>query len=359
MVKKTKVHLNKKTKIILWSVLIVLLIALVVLFFVFGTGKKDLVDKQEEEVQTEEPEATPEPEVPKVQIIDLDSKSRNIAVMINNIRTVWGYQSGLQDAYLVYEMIVEGGYTRLMAIYKDKMPERIGSVRSARPYYLDYALENDALYIHFGGSDQALSDVRTLGIQHVNFLDDSGFWRDRSLGLGTEHTAFTSMENINQQVSKKGYRTTTDVSPVFHYSTVDVDLASHGTVMSANRVYIDYSGSRNTSFDYDPINKVYYRSQNEIAHKDYITGNQYTAKNIITYQVRNYSLDSYGRQALDNIGSGKGYYITNGQAVEITWEKKSRGEKTVYRYMDGTEIELNDGNTYVEIQPLGRTLTIE
>ena len=343
----------------MWSVLVVLLIALVVLFFVFGTGKKDLADKQEEEVQTEEPEVTPEPEVPKVQIIDLDSKSRNIAVMINNIRTVWGYQSGLQDAYLVYEMIVEGGYTRLMAIYKDKMPERIGSVRSARPYYLDYALENDALYIHFGGSDQALRDVRTLGIQNINFLYDSGFWRDRSLGLATEHTAFTSMENINQQVSKKGYRTSTDASPVFHYSAVEVDLSAHGTVIPANRVYIDYSGSRNTSFDYDPVNKVYYRSQNGVAHKDYITGNQYTTKNIITYQVRNYSLDSYGRQALDNIGSGKGYYITNGQAVEITWEKKSRGEKTIYRYMDGTEIELNDGNTYVEIQPLGRTLTIE
>jgi hypothetical protein len=358
-VKKIKIHLNKKTKIILWSVLVVLLIALVVLFFVFGTGKKNLADKQEEEVKTEEPEATPEPEVPKVQIIDLDSESRNIAVMINNIRTVWGYQSGLQDAYLVYEMIVEGGYTRLMAIYKDKMPERIGSVRSARPYYLDYALENDALYIHFGGSDQALRDVRTLGIQNINFLYDSGFWRDRSLGLATEHTAFTSMENINQQVSKKGYRTTTKTSPVFHYSAVEVDLSAHGTVIPANRVYIDYSGSRNTSFDYDPVNKVYYRSQNGVAHKDYITGNQYTTKNIITYQVRNYSLDSYGRQALDNIGSGKGYYITNGQAVEITWEKKSRGEKTIYRYMDGTEIELNDGNTYVEIQPLGRTLTIE
>lgn len=357
--KKIKIHLNKKTKIILWSVLVVLLIALVVLFFVFGTGKKNLVDKQEEEVKTEEPETTPEPEVPKVQIIDLDSKSRNVAVMINNIRTVWGYQSGLQDAYLIYEMIVEGGYTRLMAIYKDKMPERIGSVRSARPYYLDYALENDALYIHFGGSDQALRDVRTLGIQNINFLYDSGFWRDRSLGLATEHTAFTSMENINQQVSKKGYRTSTDASPVFHYSAVEVDLSAHGTVIPANRVYIDYSGSRNTSFDYDPVNKVYYRSQNGVAHKDYITGNQYTTKNIITYQVRNYSLDSYGRQALDNIGSGKGYYITNGQAVEITWEKKSRGEKTIYRYMDGTEIELNDGNTYVEIQPLGRTLTIE
>ncbi len=356
--KKRKLQLNKKTRIILWSLLIVLIIVGVLLFFFVNQANKDDSNKKENENQQEEQTPEPVPEK-KLQIIDLDSKSRNVAVMINNIRNVWGYQSGLQDAYLVYEMIVEGGYTRLMAIYKDKMPERIGSVRSARPYYLDYALENDALYIHFGGSDQALRDIRTLGISNINFLYDSGYWRDRSLGLATEHTAFTSMENINQQVARKGYRTTTDFSPVFHYSVDEVDLASHGTVMPANRVYIDYSGSRNTSFDYDPVNKVYYRSQNGTAHKDYITGNQYTVKNIITYQVRNYSLDSYGRQALDNIGSGKGYYITNGQAIEITWEKKSRGEKTVYRYMDGTEIELNDGNTHVEIQPLGRTLTIE
>ena len=82
---------------------------------------------------------------------------------------------------------------------------------------------------------------------------------------------------------------------------------------------------------------------------------------IITF-AQNYTLDdgeNKGRQDVVTVGSLDGYYITNGQAVEITWEKKSRGEKTIYRYMDGTEIELNDGNTYVEIQPLGRTLTIE
>ena len=148
------------------------------------------------QLQEKEPIVEPAPnEVleKKVQIIDLESNSRNIAVMINNIKTVWGYQTGLQDAYLVYEMIVEGGYTRLMAVYKDKDTERIGSVRSSRPYYLDYALENDALYIHFGGSDQALADIPNLGIQNINFLSSQGYWRDKSIKLATEHTAYTSM----------------------------------------------------------------------------------------------------------------------------------------------------------------------
>ena len=75
-------------------------------------------------------------------------------------------------------------------------------------------------------------------------------------------------------------------------------------------------------------------------------------------KVNNYSLDSYGRQKLDNIGSGDGYYITNGYAVPIVWEKESRSSQTIYRYSDGTEIDVNDGNTYIQIQPITQELTI-
>ena len=91
---------------------------------------------------------------------------------------------------------------------------------------------------------------------------------------------------------------------------------------------------------------------------DYETKEHYTAKNIITYQVKSYSIDSQDRQALENIGGGSGYYITNGYAVPITWEKRERGSKTVYRYLNGEEIKVNDGNTYIQIQPLNRELTI-
>ena len=132
-------------------------------------SKKD--SKNNKEINNVKEEINEEPKViKKVQIIDLDSNSRPYAVMINNIATVWGYQSGLQDAYLVYEIIVEGGYTRLMAVYKDKTLDRIGSVRSSRHYFLDYALENDAIYVHFGWSPQAEADMQTWGVNNINFI---------------------------------------------------------------------------------------------------------------------------------------------------------------------------------------------
>lgn len=346
---------QKNSKIWIGGILITLIIIGVGIFFFFNREMKK-TPTENEPIVDPSPSIVPEK---KLQIIDLDSNSRSIAVMINNIKTVWGYQSGLQDAYLVYEMIVEGGYTRLMAIYKDKSTERIGSVRSSRPYYLDYVLENDATYVHFGGSDQALSDINSLGIQNINFLSSQGYWRDRSLNLATEHTAYTSMEKINEQVSKKGYRSTTTTTPLFNYSKDEIELSAFENSQVANKIYIEYSGSRNTSFEYDSEEKVYKRFQNNNKHIDYVTKEQYTAKNIITYQVENYSLDSYGRQALKNIGKGKGYYISNGYAIEITWEKESRSGKTIYKYLNGTEIKVNDGNTYIQIQPINKKLTIE
>ena len=69
--------------------------------------------------------------------------------------------------------------------------------------------------------------------------------------------------------------------------------------------------------------------------------------------------DVKGRQDIDNIGSGEGYYITNGYAVPIKWSKKSRTAQTVYTYTDGTEIKVNDGNTYIQIQPKSQKLTIK
>ena len=86
--------------------------------------------------------------------------------MINNHKAARP-QSGLQEAYIVYEFMVEGGITRMMALYRDNASAKIGSVRSSRHYYLDYVLENDAMYFHWGGSPQAYSDMKALKIEHA------------------------------------------------------------------------------------------------------------------------------------------------------------------------------------------------
>src|SRR5574344_402280 len=116
-------------------------------------------------------------DIPKVKIVDEDSDTRPIGVSINNNRACYPH-AGLQDAYLVYELIAEGGITRLLAFYKDQTTTKIGSVRSARHYFIDYILENDAIFVHFGHSPQALEDVSTLKIDDIDGIYDSNaFYR--------------------------------------------------------------------------------------------------------------------------------------------------------------------------------------
>jgi hypothetical protein len=325
-----------------------ILVVLLALILVTGCGKKSLKEI-EDDIKEE----------PKVQVVDVDSNSRPIAVMINNIKVAQMYQTGLNDAYLVYEIIVEGGITRLMAVYKDANNIQIGTIRSSRHYFLDYALENDAIYTHFGYSEQAKEDIKSLNIDNINGLVDEDFyWRDTSLPVATEHTVYTNMEKLEETIDNKKYRTTTDNDLLLNYSATEVDLSTKEDAIKADSVVIKYSNYQTNEFVYDEVNKNYVRKSNGEVRVDYVTKENFTAKNIITYKVDNYSIDSYGRQNIDNIGSGEGYFISNGYAVKITWEKSSRSAQTVYRYLNGEEIVVNDGNTYIEIQPTGEDIEI-
>jgi hypothetical protein len=300
--------------------------------------------------------------IKKIQIVNEDSNSRPVAVMINNHPSARKYHTGLQDAYLAYEIIVEGGYTRYMAIYKDQETEKIGSVRSARHYFLDYALENDAVYIHWGYSPQASKEMESYHVDHFDGIkyENKYFFRDRTLNVSLEHTGFTSIELIKKGISDLGFRTETNKDILLNYSADSVKLNKMNDTIEALEVIIPYSGVVTTSYKYDADKGVYLRSVNDKAHEDYSTKEQFSVKNIITYQVSNHTLtgDVKGRQDIDNLGTGTGYYISEGYAVPIKWEKKYKTSQTVYTYMDGTEINVNDGNTWIHIQPSSRELTI-
>ncbi len=300
--------------------------------------------------------------ISNLKIVDVNSKSRPYAVMINNLAAARPFHSGLQDAYIVYEIIVEGGITRLMALYKDKDTSRIGSIRSSRHYYLDYALENDAIYVHFGWSPQAQSDISKLKINNINGLtyDGSTFFRDTSLGVDYEHTAFTSMDKLEERAKKLNYRTESNEDLLLNYSVKEINLNNEEDSKIANEVKIKYSSYITSEYSYNSNDKLYYRSINGKEHSDYVTKKQYTTKNIIVAFMENSYIenDDKGRQELDNIGTGDGYYITNGYAIPIKWSKSSRSAQTVYTKLNGEEIDVNDGNTYIQIAPLN-SLTIK
>lgn len=297
-------------------------------------------------------------EKPKLKIFDEDSDARVIGVTINNHHDAWPH-AGLEESFLNYELIAEGGITRILAFYKDKNAEKIGSVRSARHYFIDYMLENDAIFVHYGHSYLALSDIRSLGIDNIDgMFSETPFYRDNSLNRDYEHTAFTSTTLINKEIENKGIRNTSDKGMVLKYSIKDNKINKREDAEKADEVFIDYSNYTNTKYIYDEETQLYKRYMDDTPHTDLITGKQYTAKNIIVYKIKSIAVDSYGRQNLENIGSGEGYYVSNGYAVPITWSKANRSSKTVYKYSDGSEIKVNDGNTWIQIQPQNKLLDI-
>ena len=338
---------------IIFALFILVVIIGVIVYFVFFNKK---------EVEEEEPGVVENPapiEEKKLQILDLESDSRPIAVMINNHKTAQPLQTGLNDAYLVYEIVVEGGITRMLAVFKDADTEIIGTVRSSRHYFLDYAQENDAVYVHYGWSPQAEEDIYNLGINNINgMVDGAPFWRDTSLDVPTEHTVYTSIEDLEQSIENKRYRITSDEDTLLKYSIDEIDLSIMDGATKADEIEIEYSDYQTNTFVYDEVNKVYKKYSNGEERKDYVTGETFTAKNIITYQVSNYSMDSYGRQEIENIGRGEGYLISNGYAVPITWEKDAPSRQTVYKFLNGEEITVNDGNTYIQIQPENKNIEI-
>lgn len=321
---------------------IYLLISILVLT---GCGKKEVIQVDVEPVIKEEE---------TLKIMDPNSKTRPIGIMINNHPAARPYHAGLQDSYLIYEVIVEGGFTRFLALFKDQDTSKIGSVRSARHYFLDYALENDAIYVHFGGSERALTEVGTLNMSNINFITSPGSFRDKTMNTAFEHTAFTKMEDLNKVIKNRGFRTESEVK-LLNYSIDEVELKDS---FDANKINFEYSSVVKNEYNYNSNKKVYERKVNNVDHKDFITKEIYTFKNIIIYKSENFRMDSYGRQDLKNIGKTEGYFITNGKAVKIDIEKKTRKGQTTYKYKDGSDVVLNDGNTFIQIIPISKTINI-
>ena len=336
---------NSKSKVLILMLLLIIFVAGGVL------GLKILKDNNKETISSENTEQTKEQELviePEKQIKIYSGTERPIAVMIDNHNQAWP-QAGLNNAYIVYEIIVEGGETRLMALFKGQDLATIGPVRSARHYFLDYAMENDAIYVHFGWSPQAESDISKYRVNNINGITESSeiFWRSNE--KYAPHNAVTSTEKILKSANAKNYRTTSNKESVLNYVADEFDL-EEGIV--ANEVTIPHSELQKVSYEYDAENKVYKRYARAKEQTDWTTGEAVQTKNIIITFCDNYTLndgEDKGRQGLKNIGTFNGYYITNGKAIKIQCIKSDRDKQTIYQDLDGKEINVNDGNTFVHI----------
>lgn len=326
------------------------LLTILILLSVFGCGKKDVVDSEELVENKVEDKID-------VKVVDVNSNSRPYAVVVNNSPVAVKVQEGLGKAYMVYELPVEGYLTRLLAFYKDIDDLKIGTIRSARHNFLDYVFEQDAIFVHFGWSKFAREQINELKVNNLNGLSDSSFWRENPLGLAVEHTAYTSLAKSRDLAKSKNYSLTTDKGLVFEYDNVSLALKEDSK--PAKKISIPAGSNMETSYVYDEEKEVYNRFVNGSKHIDYQSKEQYTAKNIIIQKIKTAPIKNSKYWELTTTGEGEGVFITNGYAVPIKWQKKSRKEKTVYTYLNGEVVKLNDGNVYMQLQSTLQDYVIE
>lgn len=266
-------------------------------------------------------------------------------------------QFGLSRALLVYEVIVEGGITRLMAVYGGEPVGQIGPVRSARDTYIEFVSELDCLYGYAGGSFTAVQATQNLDLKTMNALSADGkyYWRDKN--RYAPHNLFTSTDLQTLALRDKQLNTQTPKFTPWMFRDQPTELPIEARV--ANEVNIDFSTpSYAVTWKY-LADKGYYEryNANELQH-DATTGDTLTARNVIVEMVPpGEYIEGKGRINFSVTGEGKVLIFRSGEVVEGTWKKADRVSRTQFFDVDRKEIELNRGNSWVEIVPTDRSVT--
>ena len=282
------------------------------------------------------------------QTLDKSMKDkRPVAVMINNIKVAQEVQASVGKADLVFETLVEGGITRLMAVYSDiSKIGQIGTVRSARYSYAELACGLDARYVHCGSDNKYCTPLMNeLSLDHLDLGGNASSAAKRiSNGLAYEHTLYTYGDKLTKLYNdgRTQIRDSAKNSLKFSGKAKSYDTA-------AAKMAVKMSGDYTTTFTYDKSAKKYTRGDKVYdAFYDCVTDDKEQFTNVIVMFTDVYSL-SDGQHMKSELDSGSGYYFSNGTKCAIKWEKGSSSSLLKFYDENGDDFLLNKGNSYILI----------
>lgn len=340
---------------------------LLTLLCLTGCGQKEEPASKTEEsepIPVEEPAPEPEPIPEPVGPAGINpltglpmepeyEQNRPAAVMLNNLKKAQP-QLGVSMADIIYEVPAEGGITRMLGVYQTlDGVGNLGSIRSARPYYIELAMGHDALYVHAGGSPEAYQNLKSWKVDYIDGVNGSAsqsavFWRDpeRKKNKGYEHSLLASGETIQSFWDNSKYPKTHQNDYSYPQTFTD-DPLTGGT--AAEHIKLYYTSYKTGLFDYDAETGKYLVSQYQAPYVDGNTGEQVGVTNLLILEtsISAISGDTAGRLKVRTTGEGEGTLYRSGQCIPIHWSRSNRDVPFSYTTSDGQPLALGRGNSYV------------
>ncbi|OGL74394.1 hypothetical protein A3D73_02795 [Candidatus Uhrbacteria bacterium RIFCSPHIGHO2_02_FULL_60_44] len=265
-----------------------------------------------------------------------------IGVMVENSSDAWPLQ-GPARADLVFEAPVEGSITRyLLFIDASTTVDEIGPVRSARPYFVEWAEGLKAMYAHVGGSPASLDLIAS----KKDFRDLNEYWNGwafwRSPRRAAPHNVFTKSDLLVRAANRKSY----EPGDFTHWFFREFPTSTReGAVV--DRITVPYDGAYRASWVYDDVTNDYVRYRNGDTLTD-ADGTEVRVKNVVVILTDATVLDDIGRLKLRTTGSGKALVFHDGEKKEATWSR-SAGEHIRFFTVDGLDVPFARGKTWISV----------
>lgn len=272
---------------------------------------------------------------------------RPMSVMVNNIKKAWP-QYGLGSADLCYEVVVEGGITRILAVFSDYQGvPKTGSVRSVRHYFTDLSAPLNTLFVHWGGSKEGYNAIKNRGIDNIDGMTYSktAFIRDEKLkkSKGQEFSNFLTSETIQKGLNKKKYNTSGKPNPGFQF---DEKGGIKGETAATN-ITVKFSGYVSANFVYDAASNTYSKSEFGKPQTDANTNKQIAVNNVFVLYTDIHKLREDTILMDVDFTGGTGYYFTNGTKIDLLWSKGQYNKPFHFTKKDGSELKVNPGKSWV------------
>jgi hypothetical protein len=250
-------------------------------------------------------------------------------------------QSGLINADIVFETMAEGGIPRFIALYQQETSNKIGPIRSARPYFIDIAKEYNVPFAHCGGSQEALVTIKNQNLMSLNEMSHGKFyWRDNS--REAPHNLYTSSDNIENLLKQENFNNQPSSNLQFNNN-----YWNNSSLLSANKINLKLNKYYSTSYTLN--NSKYNKSMDSELMLDKDSSKAVSVNNIVI-QVTKIKLQSDGQHLqIDLAGEGDAYVISNGKYIKGKWYKKDNSSPTILKDTSGNVIPLHTGNSWWHI----------